>query len=465
MPKTQKSELKSRIDRIISAVEKDDLNSFSKDDVQTFIDERLDLELEISDLRSRLEELEETLNAIRTGEVDALVISGPKGESIYSLTGAEHPYRIMVETMGEGAITINYDGTILFSNLSFARLAGLPLEKIVGTNFTQYIDPGFKSEIKSILATNKSARMEASLSNRDKSVTPIYLSISPLQEDETGFSVVVTDLTLQKNEELMKKTNFELEDKVRERTAELSKSNESLLAEIEERILTETKLRSAQKNLRAMVSEVILTEERSRQHFAADLHDSVVQTLAAAKLRSQLIQKDIPQKSRPIFADLQDLLSEGIIQARSIMSELSPPVLNELGLTQALEWLVEKIGEQKNINTKFENRVESVSLSREVEILLFQATRELLMNVVKHAQAQNAIVKFSANARNLSIEVVDDGKGFDIKQTFQPDMKGGFGLYGIRERLRHIGGVLAIKSKPGQGTTVLITASPDIEQK
>lgn len=147
------------------------------------------------------------------------------------------------------------------------------------------------------------------------------------------------------------------------------------------------------------------------------------------------------------------------------MSELSPPVLNELGLTQALEWLVEKIGEQKNINTKFENRVESVSLSREVEILLFQATRELLMNVVKHAQAQNAIVKFSANARNLSIEVVDDGKGFDIKQTFQPDMKGGFGLYGIRERLRHIGGVLAIKSKPGQGTTVLITASPDIEQK
>lgn len=270
MPKTQKSELKSRIDRIISAVEKDDLNSFSKDDVQTFIDERLDLELEISDLRSRLEELEETLNAIRTGEVDALVISGPKGESIYSLTGAEHPYRIMVETMGEGAITINYDGTILFSNLSFARLAGLPLEKIVGTNFTQYIDPGFKSEIKSILATNKSARMEASLSNRDKSVTPIYLSISPLQEDETGFSVVVTDLTLQKNEELMKKTNFELEDKVRERTAELSKSNESLLAEIEERILTETKLRSAQKNLRAMVSEVILTEERSRQHFAAE---------------------------------------------------------------------------------------------------------------------------------------------------------------------------------------------------
>jgi signal transduction histidine kinase len=103
-------------------------------------------------------------------------------------------------------------------------------------------------------------------------------------------------------------------------------------------------------------------------------------------------------------------------------------------------------------------------MSREIERLLFQATRELLMNVVKHSKAQNATVKFSSRGQKVRIEVSDDGTGFDIKKTFQPDLKGGYGLYSIRERLRHIGGQLSIKSKPGQGTTIIVSAPREIEK-
>jgi signal transduction histidine kinase len=288
-----------------------------------------------------------------------------------------------------------------------------------------------------------------------------------LRRAHDKLEILVQERTAELREEIEQRKRAEeglqiakdiLENKVRERTALLTETNESLLAEIEERKRTEKKLLSTQKDLRAMISEIVHTEERSRQHFATDLHDSVVQTLAAAKLRSQLIQDQISKNLQPIFIELQNLISESIIQTRSIMTELSPPILSEFGLMPALEWLTEQIGSKNRLDIKFENRSEALSLSHEIEVLLFQATRELLMNVVKHAKAESATVKFSSNGQKLSIEVTDNGKGFDKKKTFKPDMKGGFGLYGIRERLRHIGGQLSIKSIADQGTTVLILA-------
>lgn len=239
---------------------------------------------------------------------------------------------------------------------------------------------------------------------------------------------------------------------------------EGTMTDISQQIYIEERLRAARKNLRAMASEIVLADERSRQHFATELHDTVVQTLGAAKLRSQLIQSRIPPKARPVFAEMQDMLSHSIIQARQIMAEMSPPVLNELGLKHALEWLTEQIGTQHGINMKFESSNEGMPLGHEVEVLLFQAARELMMNVVKHADAKNAALKFSNDAKKLCVEITDDGRGFDMKKNFQPGLKGGYGLYSIRERLQHIGGQLAIRSKPGRGTTVLILVPREIEK-
>lgn len=228
----------------------------------------------------------------------------------------------------------------------------------------------------------------------------------------------------------------------------------------------EAQLKSAQKKLRAMTAEIVYAEARSRQQFATELHDTVVQTLGAAKFRSELIQEKIPLEARGLFSELQDMLSQSMTQARLIMSEMSPPVLNELGLFSALEWLAEQIKTHYGIDVSFisNRKKQKLPIAHEIEVFLFQATRELLMNVVKHAQAGIARVKVSSDDQKLRIEVSDDGKGFDVKSTFQPDFKGGYGLYSIRERLRHIGGQMAIKSNPGHGTTVLMLAPRELEK-
>src|SRR3984957_12848464 len=94
---------------------------------------------EVSDLKGRVAELEETLRAIRMGEVDAVLVSGPHGDQVFTLQGAEHPYRLMVETIDEGAATLADDGTVLYANRSFAEIFEIPLEKFIGAPLNDFV--------------------------------------------------------------------------------------------------------------------------------------------------------------------------------------------------------------------------------------------------------------------------------------------------------------------------------------
>lgn len=158
----------------------------------------------IKELEARLKEAEDTLQAIRSGEVDALVISGPEGEQIYTLRTAEHPYRVLVEAMGEGAVTLSHDGTILYSNQSFATLLKRPSERVVGATFSQFIVVADQPRFELLLqqAQTKSAKAEVALLTEDHHEVPVLLSFSPLPLDDLqGVSIVVTDLTEQKRQQ------------------------------------------------------------------------------------------------------------------------------------------------------------------------------------------------------------------------------------------------------------------------
>ncbi|HTU32276.1 MAG TPA: PAS domain S-box protein [Candidatus Acidoferrum sp.] len=161
--------------------------------------------VEIHRLRSRLAEVEDSLGAIQRGEVDALVVSGSDGDQIYTLQGAEHPYRVMVEAINEGAATLLRDGTVLYTNRQFANMLGQPLEKLIGKSLLDFFSPQMRPAIREILlrAGSGAVRCEVELPQEGGSVLPSQLSINPFNDSGTdALCLVATDLSQQKCAEL-----------------------------------------------------------------------------------------------------------------------------------------------------------------------------------------------------------------------------------------------------------------------
>ncbi|HET9531988.1 MAG TPA: ATP-binding protein [Blastocatellia bacterium] len=161
----------------------------------------------VEELEARLEEAEEVLRAIRGGEVDALVVTGPNGDRIYKLEGAEHAYRVMVEAMAEGAVTLTTDDNIFYSNLSFAAMIKAPLEEVIGCKMSRLVVEEDRPVYEELIRQGQqgSSRGEVRLKVRGGSTVPVHLSISSLELGEMGsVCVVVTDLSEHKHrQELM----------------------------------------------------------------------------------------------------------------------------------------------------------------------------------------------------------------------------------------------------------------------
>ena len=159
---------------------------------------------EVEQLRRRLEEAEETLHALRTGQVDAVVVSGPKGEQIFVLKGAEQPYRVFVETMNEGAVTLLADGTIAYSNGRFAEMVKTPLEQVIGRAFEEFVAPDHRDRWKALVACGLlgNCKEEMALLSEGGDAVWAELSLSPVQLDTTiGICLIVSDITERKRAE------------------------------------------------------------------------------------------------------------------------------------------------------------------------------------------------------------------------------------------------------------------------
>jgi len=232
--------------------------------------------------------------------------------------------------------------------------------------------------------------------------------------------------------------------------------------EIGVRKRAESQVAAYQDNLRSLASSLSLAEERERRRLAVYLHDQIGHTLALANIRLGELQKSLPSQC-PGFptAELEkagSLLEQAIRDTHSLTFKISSPILYELGLDAALEWLTEQVQKDHGISTRFISDSRTDHLDDDVRVLLFQAVNELLVNVVKHAQAQNVEVSIRREGANLKMEVGDDGVGFQMPHT-APHLRErcGFGLFSIRERLRPYGGVLEVQSEPGAGTHVILT--------
>jgi PAS domain S-box-containing protein len=229
--------------------------------------------------------------------------------------------------------------------------------------------------------------------------------------------------------------------------------------DITERKEAEAKLLAYQEQLRALTSEMLLVEERERRRIASELHDQIGQNLALCKLKVAALEKNLSDDAlKGELTLVRRLLECSIQDARSLIFDLSPPVLYELGFAAALEWLAERIQEQFHVPVEFESRFKDPELKNDQQVILFQVVRELLINVGKHSRASQAKIILSHEGPSLKIQVNDDGVGFDASQIFAPrEEKNGFGFFSMRERLNYLGGRLEVKSKPGQGTQIILT--------
>jgi signal transduction histidine kinase len=229
--------------------------------------------------------------------------------------------------------------------------------------------------------------------------------------------------------------------------------------EISNRKRAESQVAAYQENLRSLASTLSLTEERERRRLSVYLHDQIGHTLALTNIRLGELQKRAPSQlpgfPREELEKIGSLLEQAIRDTRSLTFRISSPILYELGLEAALEWLCEQVQKEHGLSVRFVADGRHNSLREDVRVLLFQAVNELLVNVVKHAQAHNLEVSVRREGANLRVEVGDDGVGFQVPQTDarRPE-HGGFGLFSIRERLRPVGGRLEVQSAPGAGTHV-----------
>lgn len=234
----------------------------------------------------------------------------------------------------------------------------------------------------------------------------------------------------------------------------------AMLEDITRQKETAAALEAYQERLRSLAAELSLTEERERRLLAADLHDHVGQPLALAKIKMAALRETLAWEGRR--AEVQEplrYLEEAIAASRSLTSKLSPPMLFEGGLEDAVEWLAGQVQQRHHLSVTVRRGNHRLALPEADRILLFRTVQEALTNVVKHARARNVQISLDKKGSNLCIEIKDDGIGFNVDAvTGKSGQFTGFGLFSIRERLGHMGASLEVASKPGEGATVRILA-------
>ena len=244
---------------------------------------------QLSELQNRLLEAEDTLNAIRNGTIDALVVRTPRGEQLFTLKGADQTYRVLVEGMNEGALTVRR-GIISYCNKRFAEMSGTPMERVFGASILDYVAaPGLSTLIKRLeKGTSSNAILEGELRAADGSLMPVRLSASRFHsEGMPMISVVLTDMTAQME---------------------------------------------AQKARQELSRRIINAQEQERQRVARDLHDSVNQLLSTAKYRLGTLA--VQQQRGNGGKDLQlvrNVIEKALGEVRSISRNLRPSARSRQG--------------------------------------------------------------------------------------------------------------------------------------
>lgn len=237
---------------------------------------------------------------------------------------------------------------------------------------------------------------------------------------------------------------------------------QTILIDVTDRNQLQAELAAERNRLRALTERLAEVQERERQRLAQELHDQVGQNLTALSFTLSAARIQLPHSPEldTIQRHLDDSLAlvEQIAElTRNLMAELRPPMLDDYGLVDSLDWYAEQFTARTGLPVEFSENVSNIRLAAAVETALFRVTQEALTNVAKHAQANQLTINLTQNDTRTRLVIADDGLGFNPHEIADESKPGPhLGLLNMAERILAVGGRCHIQSAPGQGTQVIV---------
>ena len=370
----------------------------------------------------------------------------------------------MAELEGAGHI-------IRYVNPAFCRLVGTDREALTGKPFAETTQEGDRC----LAVLNRVFRTAECASYTDSEQGeshPPYWSyavwpvLGPNQRP-VGVMMQVTETTSFHQQAVAMNRELLLSSlRQHELTEVTTRTND----ELEQRVLERTRaLVASEEALRALATELNLAEQRERKRLATELHDYLAQMLVlGSMILGQAKRTGLPPKGEDFVKQTEEVLGNALTYCRTLMAELSPPILQEQGLPAGLTWLADHMKRHELAVAVEIQDTSDMPLPIDRAVLLFQSVRELLINVAKHGTVKEATVKLSYKSGMLQI-IVNDTNGFDLaagSHEISP-LSSKFGLFSIKERMKALGGSFELHSAVGQGTTATLTlplASPSVAE-
>lgn len=363
-------------------------------------------------MQDRLRVAEDTLRALRAGEVDALVVTRAGDEQVITLQGADLPYRILLDQMYAGAVTLTPQGIIIYCNQRFADIVRTPLARVIGTALRRFVAPTEQPALAALLEPANGERTKGDLAFRAGDGTPVPVSVSfaPLRlagsTDVTGVIGVVVDDTERKR-----------------------------LEEVRARL----------------IEQVMTAQDQERGRIARELHDETGQSLTAVLVGLRAIEGSrTVAEAVELARNLREMAARTLIDVGRLARGLHPSVLDDLGLAVAVTRHVQEFARLHGIvqDTRIEG-LEADPLLPLVQNTVYRVLQEAVTNVAKHADARHLSVRLVRDETAVELRVRDDGVGFEPGHDHR-----GLGLRGMRERAALLGGTVQLESEPGKGTMI-----------
>ena len=418
--------------------------------------------------KSPVEDARKLIHELRVHQIELEMQNEELRNAQLELAESRDRYFDLYDFAPIGYVTLDEKGLILEVNLTGADLLGSERASLMRKGFSQFVAPGYQelfySHCKRALETRTKQICEIELRRKDERSFYAQIQSVAMNGAEGNFIHLRTaaiDITQRKRAEAaLSEAHSELERKVVERTTELVATNAHLQEEIEERKRMQESLQRSERELHMLSSRLLTIQEDERRRVALDLHDSIAQNLVAARMFLELHLGAVAGSPPPgvSLERIFNMLGDCVGEVRGIIEGLRPSVLEDLGVTNAVNSYCAKFQSLNHgIGVEREITAQERDIPKGLKIVIYRILQEALNNVSKHSRAKTVKVSLRRREDGIELGIEDDGSGFDVEDPQPQGLGHGIGLRSMKERAHLSGGSISIQSRKGVGTTVLVS--------